>query len=70
MRPNQTEPHAYAQQGYNRAPFFRVVLADSEAPLSVFCKLNDQTAEINAQETCSRVLMKSWCSVTLPDACN
>ena len=39
MLPTQTELTAYAEQGYNRVPLVREVLADFETPLSVYCKL-------------------------------
>ena len=42
MLPTQSELTAYVQQGYNRVPIAREVLADFETPLSVYCKLADQ----------------------------
>ena len=37
----QPELENYAQQGFNRVPIAREVLADFETPLSVYCKLAD-----------------------------
>jgi anthranilate synthase component 1 len=42
MLPRQSELNDYANQGYNRVPLVREVLADFETPLSVYCKLADQ----------------------------
>ncbi len=42
MSLTQSELNAYAEQGYNRVPMVREVLADFETPLSVYCKLADQ----------------------------
>jgi len=42
MSLTQFELNAYAEQGYNRVPMVREVLADFETPLSVYCKLADQ----------------------------
>jgi len=39
MLPTSSELSDYAQQGYNRVPVSREVLADFETPLSVYCKL-------------------------------
>ena len=39
MLPEQSELLDYAQQGYNRVPLVREVLADFDTPLSVYCKL-------------------------------
>lgn len=39
MLPTQSELRNFAQQGYNRVPVSREVLADFETPLSVYCKL-------------------------------
>ena len=39
MLPNLSGLTAYAQQGYNRVPLVREILADFETPLSVYCKL-------------------------------
>ncbi len=42
MLPNLSGLSAYAQQGYNRVPLAREILADFETPLSVYCKLANQ----------------------------
>ena len=39
---NQSDLSAYAEQGYNRVPLVREVLADFDTPLSVYCKLAKQ----------------------------
>jgi len=39
MLPTPSELSDFAQQGYNRVPVSREVLADFETPLSVYCKL-------------------------------
>jgi len=39
MLPTPSELSDFAQQGYNRVPIAREVLADLETPLSVYCKL-------------------------------
>jgi anthranilate synthase component 1 len=42
MSLTQSDLSRYAEQGYNRVPLVREVLADFETPLSVYCKLADQ----------------------------
>ena len=41
MIPTPSELSDYAQQGYNRIPLVREVLADFDTPLSVYCKLGN-----------------------------
>ena len=38
----QSDLNQYAEQGFNRVPMMREVLADFETPLSVYCKLANQ----------------------------
>lgn len=42
MLPTRSELSDYAQQGYNRVPLLREILADFETPLSVYYKLANQ----------------------------
>jgi anthranilate synthase component 1 len=42
MIPTPSELSDYAQQGYNRIPLVREVLADFDTPLSVYCKLGNR----------------------------
>ena len=37
--PDQEACRAFVSQGYNRAPIFRTVLADTDTPLSAYHKL-------------------------------